>query len=152
MEKDKEEEQKVKWLRSEYIEASLDCQPQKRVKVSDIHEQLEKKYSQKCTNQSVADLIHRAFPNAQGKIAGKSRTKHVYAILPVSKEVAPTSTQLSVAELTELLETERDKNRKLHGQISLLEARIRELEQKTPMKLSQLFLRTYLYQKTATYM
>ena len=135
MEKDKEDEQKVQWLRSEYIEASPDCQPSKRVKVSDIHEQLEKKYSQKYTNQSVADLIRRAFPNTQSKIAGKSPTKHVYGILPVSKEVASTSTQLSVAELTELLETERDKNQKLHGQISLLEACIRELEQITPMKL-----------------
>lgn len=72
----------------------------------------------------MADLIRRAFPNAQSKIAGKSRTKHVYGILPVSKEVGSTSTQLSVAELTELLETERDNNQKLHGQMSLLEVRI----------------------------
>ena len=141
---EKEDEDKIQWLKTEYREISHDCPPAKRVKVSDIHEHLEKRYSQKCTNQRVAELIRRAFPNAKSKIAGKSRTKHVYGIVPVGEEViASTSTQFSVGELKELLETERDKNLKLHGQISLLEARIRELEKKLPNKTGTPSRHTY---------
>ena len=48
-----------------------------------------------------------------------------------------TSTQLSVAQLTGLLESERAKTLKLHQEIALLQARVRELERTTPVSLGQ---------------
>ena len=143
---DEEEQEKVQWLRSAYREVPIDSPAPKRVKVSDIHQQLEQRYTAQCSHHRVAGLIQRAFPNAESKVAGKSRSKHVFGIQAVtdpseattsSQGNTSTSTQLSVAQLTGLLESERAETLKLHQKIALLQARVRELERTTPVSLGQ---------------
>jgi len=92
----------------------------------------------------VAHLIQQAFPNAESKVAGKSRSKHILGIQLVTHTASlhlqgdtSTSTQLSSPQLAELLETERTENVKLQEKIAILEARVQELMQTTPVSLGQ---------------
>lgn len=73
-------EEKAEWLRSQYKEVPQDCPVAKRVKLSDIHHQLEKKYDTKHNHHEVASILQIAFPNCDSKVAGKSRTKHIFGI------------------------------------------------------------------------
>lgn len=63
---DKENLYKIEWLRSLQQEVHTDC-PQPRIKLSDIHKQLEK-YS----NYHVAEIIRKTFPNTKSKLTGKA--------------------------------------------------------------------------------
>lgn len=137
-------QERVQWLKSIYEEVPLDSPAPKHVKVSDIHQQLEERYTEKCSHHRVAHLIQQAFPNAESKVAGKSRSKHILGIQPVTNTASlrlegdpSTSTQLSTPQLTKLLETERAENEKLHEKIAILEARVHDLMQTTPVNLGQ---------------
>ena len=93
--------------------------PHKMVKLSDVHQQLEEKYlPEKITHYSVSQIVHKAFPNAESKIAGKSCTKHIAGITPV---FTVTMEGISTSKSNEapngshsvLLETEHATNKQL---------------------------------------
>lgn len=135
MDYEKQEQEKVQWLRSVYQEVPQGCPLPKQVKLSDVHEQLEERYA-KCSHYQLATLLQKAFPNAESKIAGKSRTKHIIGIRPVVQIPDPITSKQSIAQLTEQLKTERAQNVELLEKMHFLEARIRELESTSPSHLA----------------
>ena len=75
---------KIEWLRSRYWEVPLEGPCPKKIKLSDLHQQLEKKYfPEKVSQYAASHKVHEAFPNAESKIAGKSRTKHIFGVVPM---------------------------------------------------------------------
>ena len=118
------DDEKAQWLRSLYQEVPEGCPATKCIKVSDIHKQIEERYAM-CSHNKVSELLHKAFPNAETKIATKSRTMHVFGIEPVSEA---SSSQHTITEMAALLESERTENRDLRRKTRVLEARIQELE------------------------
>ena len=123
----------MQWLKSLYQEVPEGCPAAKRIKVSDIHKQIEERYAT-CSHNKVSELLHKAFPNAKTKIATKSRTMHVFGIEPVSEA---SSSQHTITEMAALLESERAENRDLQRKIQVLEARIQELEHTSASILAQ---------------
>lgn len=128
-------EEKAQWLRSQYEEVPQELPVAKRVKLSDIHHQLEKKYDMKHNHHEVASIIKRAFPNSESKVAGKSRTKHVFWIQPVVHPAEPSRSALSIESLSEQLAQERKKNAKFQEKVQCLEAKIQELKSTSPAHL-----------------
>ena len=120
----------MQWLKSLYQEVPEGCPEAKRVKVSDIHKQLEDRYA-KCSHKKVSEIIQRAFPNAETKTATKTRTMHVFGITPVNEASSSQQT------ITQMLESERAVNRDLLGKIQVLEAKIQELERTSVGNLVQ---------------
>ena len=120
----------MQWLKSLYQEVPEGCPAAKRIKVSDIHKQVEERYAT-CSHNKVSELLHKAFPNAKTKIATKSRTMHVFGIEPVSEA---SSSQHTITEMAALLESE---NRDLQRKIQVIEARIQELERTSASSLAQ---------------
>ena len=119
--------------------------PVKMIKLSDVHQQLEEKYlPERISHYSVSQIARKAFPNAESKIASKSRTKHIAGITPVH---TVTMEGISTSEADEarapsgsqcvLLETERAKNKQLTERLLLLEARVQELERTSLATLTQ---------------
>ena len=75
---------KIEWLRSKYREVPLEGPCPKKIKLSDLHQQLEKKYfPEKVSQYAPSHIVGKAFPNAESKIADKSHTKHIIGIAPV---------------------------------------------------------------------
>lgn len=133
------EEEKVEWLRTVYREVPPDpeCPCPKKVKLSDLHQQLQEKYlPEKITHNAVSQIVRKAFPQAESKIAGKSRTKHLFGIEPAIQGGSST-TQARDAPIAALLESERAKNKQLTERLVLMEARIQELERTSPATLAQ---------------
>lgn len=128
-------EEKVEWLRSQYEEVPQDCPVAKRVKLSDIHHQLEEKYDTKHNHHEVASILQRAFPHSNSKVAGKSRTKHIFGIQPVVHLTEPSSDEPSIESLSEQLAQERKKNAQLHERVQCLEAKVQELKSTSPPHL-----------------
>lgn len=70
---------------------------------------------------SVSQIVHKAFPNAESKIAGKSRTKHIHVagiapVLTVTMEGISTSkanNEVPIGSHSVLLETEHATNKQL---------------------------------------
>ena len=139
------------WLSTVYVESTSPCPPSKRVKVSDVHAKLEQRYNKKYSNAYVSELIHQAFPNATIKICGKSRTKHLFGVLPINEggqfESGAALTESS-AELKQLLELERGEKSRLHQEIALLQARVKELEVTSSTQLS-LQVEKFMSQKSS---
>ena len=143
---------KIEWLRSRYREVPLEGPCPKKIKLSDLHQQLEKKYfPEKVSQYAASHIVREAFPNAESKIAGKSRTKHIFGIAPV-EDVTLESSASSTSQAGEasscsqhsvsvpvsvLLETEQVRNKQLMEKIMLLEARVKELEKTSPVMLTQ---------------
>ena len=136
MEETEVDQEKVQWLRSEYEEVPQGCPIAKRVKLSHIHQQLEERYDLKYNHHQVASILQRAFPNSESKVAGKSRTKHIFGIQPVTHLQEPSTSAPSTAELLEQLATEKTKNAQLEDKVRCLEATIRELQCTSPAHLT----------------
>ena len=139
------EDEKVVWLRSVYQEIPSDHPCRKKIKLSELHERLQEKYSsEKLSHHAVSHIVHEAFPNAEGKISGKSRTQHILGIAPIPDAVlgyqaprASTERPPSIpAPITALLESERSEKIQLMEKIKHLEVRIQELEQSSPSNLT----------------
>lgn len=137
MDEEEQEQEKVQWLRSVYQEVPQDCPLAKRVKLSNVHVKFEEKYA-KCSHHKLAELLQKAFPNSESKVAGKTRTKHIFGIQPIEPQPTepPLTSELSITQLTEELRSERAQNVKLQEKIHCLEARIRELESTSPSYLT----------------
>ena len=102
-----EEQEKVDWLKSQYQEVPIKCPQPKRVRLSDVHEHFEQKYS-KTSHHHLARLIQRAFLNTESKPAGKSRYKHIFGIVPKEVTTHGDSTAHTLySQLAEQLEKER---------------------------------------------
>ena len=130
-------QEKVDWLKSQYREVAINCPQPKRVKLSDVHEHFEQKYS-KTSHHQLARLIQRAFPNTERKPAGKSRCKHIFGIVPKEATTHGDSTaHTSYSQLAEQLEKECAGNRELRERIQILEDRVKQLERMTPQSLAK---------------
>lgn len=132
MDEAEQEQEKVQWLRTVYQQVPQGCPLAKRVKLSDVHMKFEEKYA-KCSHHKLAELLQKAFPNSESKVAGKTRTKHIFGIQPIE---LPSTSELSITQLTEELRSERAQNMKLQEKTHRLEARIRELESTSPSYLT----------------
>ena len=128
-------EEKAEWLRSQYEAVPEDCPVAKRVKLSDIHHQLEEKYDTKHNHHEVASILKRAFPNSNSKVAGKSRTKHIFGIQPVVHLTEPSSNEPSIKSLSDQLAQQRKKNAQLQERVQCLEAKVKELKSTSPPHL-----------------
>ena len=138
---------KIEWLRYRYREVPLEGPCPKKIKMSDLHKQLEEQYSpEKFTQYAASHIVRKAFPNAESKIAGKSRTKHIFGIAPVEDATLESSASTIQAggassctptPVAVLLETEQVRNKQLMERIQLLEARVQELEKTCPVTLIQ---------------
>ena len=131
------DKERVQWLRSSYQEVPFSSSTPKRVKVSDVHQQFEERFREKCSHQRMADLIQQAFPHAETKISRTARTNHVFGIWPVSNPCEAETRESSVPQVTELLQSEPAETLQLKQKIALLEARVQELERNTPVFLGQ---------------
>ena len=144
------EENKVQWLRSVYQEVAPECPSPKKIRMSDLHAQLEEKYlPEKLSHHEVSKIVQMAFPNAETKMATKSRTMHICGIAPVpdimqekssasqAGEASSDSQQLMPAPVAVLLESERTQNKELMERIALLEAKVQILEQMSLSTLTQ---------------
>ena len=127
--------EKAQWLRSQYKEVPHDSPVAKRVKLSDIHHQLEKKYDTEHSHHEVASILKTAFPNSESKVAGKSRTKHIFGIQAVSYFAESSISPPSIEALSEQLAQEREKNAQLQDKVQRLEATIQELKSTSPAHL-----------------
>ena len=79
-------------MRYRYREVPLEGPCPKKIKMSDLHKQLEEQYSpEKITQYAASQIVRKAFPNAESKIAGKSRTKHIFGIAPVEDAILESS-------------------------------------------------------------
>ena len=74
---------KIEWLRYRYREVPLEGPCPKKIKMSDLHKQLEQYSPEKIIQYAASHIVCKAFPNAESKIAGKSRTKYIFEIAPV---------------------------------------------------------------------
>ena len=104
------------------------------MKVLDIHKQLEVKYS-KIGHKEVAHIIHKAFPNAESKLAGKSHTTHVFGISSIQDPTQGVATITTESRPSpEQVELE---NKELKERVRRLEARVQELECTFPQSLEK---------------
>ena len=93
-----DQQEKIHWLQSQYQEVSSGCPEAKRVKLADIHHQLDQRFT-KCSHHEASKLIQEAFPSSLSKRCTKSRTKHVCGIEVIITSPDPstsTGSQLSV--------------------------------------------------------
>ena len=90
---------KIEWLRTRYQEVPLKGPCPKKIKLSDLHQQLEKKlyFPEKVSQYAASHIVCEAFPNAESKIAGKSCTKHIFGIAPV-EDVTLESSASSISQ------------------------------------------------------
>ena len=128
------ESDQVKWLKSRYCEAAIQGPNAKRVKFSDVHQELQKQFAPVAiTAKAASQLLKSAFPCSESKPCGKSRQKHICGIQAIPAEGDP---ELNVAgSLSQgldsnpsLLELEPAKSELLQKQVETLEARVLELE------------------------
>ena len=102
---------------------------------------------EKVTQYAASHIVRKAFPNAESKIAGKSRTKHIFGIAPVETATLERSASSTIqadgvsscipTPVAVLLETEQFLNKQLMERIQLLEARVQELEKTSLVTLVQ---------------
>ena len=113
------ESEEIKWLKSVFREAEYDCDsPQpKRVKFSDVSDELQKHFPKEYSTRDSSLIIHEAFPNADSKRFGKARQTYLLGLerQPVASTFSPAATS------SELVSD-------LHMQIELLKQRVAELE------------------------
>ena len=86
----------------------------------------------KSSHHHLAQLVQREFLNAESKLAGKCRTKHIFRILPIALAHEDSTATPSYPQLVEQLEIEHADNRELREKIEMLEARVQQLERTTP--------------------
>ena len=86
--------------------------------------------------KAVAKSIKGAFPDSVSRLAGKSRTKHIFGLEGILEH--PTSSAECIASgLRVELEREREEKRKLHCKIEELEAKLTEREHNSQSLLSR---------------
>ena len=124
------EQNTVKWLRTRFSAAPTEGPASKKVKFSDVHQQLEKELEQKFCTNAVSHAIKDAFPLSYSKPAGKSRQKHVFGIVPLpGTSASDEQSAASECDVIDQLQAERTKNEVLQAQIQQLEMKVKELEQ-----------------------
>ena len=124
------EQNTVKWLRTRFSAAPTEGPASKKVKFSDVHQQLEKELEQKFCTKAVSHAIKDAFPLSYSKPAGKSRQKHVFGIVPLpGTSASDEQSAASECDVIDQLQAERTKNEVLQAQIQQLEMKVKELEQ-----------------------
>ena len=112
------------WLRKRYRDAPLEGYCAKKVKFSDVFEELEKQFAP--STNIVSQAIKEVFPQSCSKPSGKLRHKLIFGIEPVSCDTQMTSSQLSCNHAA-LLEIEQTKNRELQEQVQQLEQKVSEM-------------------------
>ena len=90
----------------------LEALEAKRVKVSEIHEELEEHLKLKLSSHSVSQIVKRAFPSSESKAATKSCQKHIFG---VQRRILPPhtpplqGTSVTTSSIATLLKLEQDK-------------------------------------------
>ena len=110
------EQSTVKWLRTQFSAAPTEGPASKKVKFSDVHQELETELEQKFSTNAVSQAIKGAFPLLYSKPAGKSRQKHVFGIVPLpGTSASHEQSAASQCNVIEQLQAERTKNEVLQA-------------------------------------
>ena len=127
------ESKEVKWLR-EVLHEDQDAPTPKRVKVSDIHNSLETQFTpNQYSHRAVSTFIRDAFPQSHTKPTGHKRVAHLHGVdwkrdTPHTMYQSP-GVQGSSAPPTMEAAALYTENQELYSKVSMLEAKVRELEQ-----------------------
>ncbi len=116
-------------LMTRYETAPSDGPDAKKVKFSDIHDQL-MQCDPPCTSFGTASqLIKEAFPESYGKKCGKDRNLYIFGIQPASLDTASTPHVDPTQDVSVLLAREEHKSVLLLEEVQKLQSTVRQLEE-----------------------
>ena len=117
-----------KWLRTKYQPAHSEGPAAKRVKFEVIQTELAAQFPSSAIDlKTVAKSIKEAFPESVSRVAGKSRTKHIFGLEEIPEHPS-SSAECITSDLRIELEREREQKRQLQCKIDELEARLAQGE------------------------
>lgn len=135
-------EEEREWLKRNFHETPTSGPAAKKVKVSDLHEQLQSQFPlAQLSPYSVSRSIQGAFPNAVSRRFGKSKHKYIFGMaqnIPISATQSDTSTISSSSPSTSQASAMEGVNvADLLVRISQLEDRVKELERESHSSMIQ---------------
>ena len=130
------EEEASKWLRTKYRPAHSEGPAAKRVKFEIIQTELTAQFPNRAIDrQTVAKSVKAAFPETVSRVAGKSRSKHIFGLEQIP-DPPSSSTECVASDLRIELERVREEKKQLQCKIDELEARLAQKEHVSQSLLS----------------
>lgn len=115
----------VQWLKRRYSDAP----PQKKVKFSQIHEELACQFpSTKFNSLTVSKMIRKAFPNAESRPFGRGHQRYFFGLQELEQAHCSSTDDLSKEELRLKLEEERSRRTELELKLKVAEEKVHEME------------------------